>query len=372
MAAIDILRDIFAKRKRPDESISRQDQGGIPASAPTPEPVQTLGGTEEVPLMATRPRVVPDSPIVEATPPEPVYPYTGPRTADDDAMRMTQSPMAVKPGQATAPDYSDPRQRAKYIEDKDYSRIVDPETGKVHIGKDRDKKWSLGDKIGSFLLGMFDGTGAIPAAMDRNYMEKRQDKRDLAEAYGSIQRQQAVEKGDLANQQQAAQNEYLAVRPQIEQQKVENQLENINVRKAYYDGLLADKAKGRELSERQIQDLDEYRKELIRQGDERSINEARRIEETIRNNKTNNSLRERQVVTQEARARIAAQKAATGGPARQTAGRTPKTMDPRRFEKHWKPFAEALDAKFNNGEIDETQYNNMVRLMIAKIEAESR
>lgn len=281
MAAIDILRDIFAKRKRPDESISRQDQGGIPASAPTPEPVQTLGGTEEVPLMATRPRVVPDSPIVET----PVDPYTGPRTADDDAMRMTQSPMAVKPGQVTAPDYSDPRQRAKYIEDKDYSRIVDPETGKVHVGKDRDKKWSLGDKIGSFLLGMFDGTGAIPAAMDRNYMEKRQDKRDLAEAYGSIQRQQAVEKGDLANQQQAAQNEYLAMRPQIEGAKVDvaQQRVDVAVKKAEIDA--------------------EYKKELIALGKEKADNykalrereldlrsrgldiEADKVAETIRNNK---------------------------------------------------------------------------------------
>jgi hypothetical protein len=220
MAAIDILKQILAKR-RPAESVQAEQIPLGTTVQPQQEQTVTLGGDQPINApspMATRPRVVPEKPVADVVPAASIQ---------GDDIRMADSLMATKPGVMATPeqpalDLSNPRQRARYIENKDYSIQKDPDGNIIHRGADRDKKWSLGDKVGSFIMGMFDGTGGVNAAMDRNYMEKRQDKRDLGEAYGSINRQQAVEKGDAEAEQRRLNNEWMAVRPDLEQQKIDN------------------------------------------------------------------------------------------------------------------------------------------------------
>lgn len=223
MAAIDILRDILAKRKKPVQA-EPSTLGTQADISPRQPEVVTLGGTEDVSPMASRPRIVPDAPVRDYV----VNPSAQPGYSDDDR-RMMQDLLASKPADAqsaAAVDYSDPRQRIKAIESKDYSIAKDPNTGEViHRGKDRDKEWSLGDKVLSGLIAMTRGEGFVTGATDRNYREKLSDKQELSGLYGSVQRQQKMEQADLANQQQAAQNEYLAVRPELEQQKIENAAE---------------------------------------------------------------------------------------------------------------------------------------------------
>jgi hypothetical protein len=79
------------------------------------------------------------------------------------------------------------------IHSKDYSIKKDDQGNVIHRGKDRDKKWSLGDKILSGVMGMFNGDGLIPAATDRNYMERRADKRELGQLIPQVKQQQQAE-----------------------------------------------------------------------------------------------------------------------------------------------------------------------------------
>lgn len=377
MAAIDILKQILAKRKRPDETVSRQEQvagGAFPGGVPQqPDQTMTLGGTESVPIgspMAARPRIVPGQPAMEVAPPDA-------RPVMNDDARMADSLMATRPGmtaQQPSIDYSDPRQRAKAIENKDYSIIKDAEGNVTHRGVDRDKKWSLGEKIGSAIMGMFDGTGAVNAAMDRNYMEKRQDKRDLADAYGSIQRQQAVEKGYLANQQQALNNEWMAVRPEIEQQKVEiaGQKATDTAEAKRRDFELKERTQGWKETDRvEYYRLEREKLEALKENRADQYELAvRRQTEIERNNKVNNDLRGRQVAVSEGRAQIAARKVSEGGTSR-TGKAKVTAIDPKKVQ-GWFDFAKQLDDKFNNGEIDKTQYDNMVVLMEHRMAQESR
>lgn len=368
MSAIDILKRLMAMRPAgktvegdfgqitPD---GRQLPGVMSAAPntaehlPSQQPVQQPAGMDPSGMppdtLSVRPRVVPGQPVQEANP-------------------VT---MGVKPYSETGDttDYSDPRQRINYIENKDYSIIKDPETGKViHRGKDRDKKWSLGEKIGAALLGAFNGTGAVPAAMDRNYFEKLQDRRDLNEAYGSVQRQQKMRQGDLQNEEQQLQNQYLAVKPTMEQQKIDNTADakrrEIELKTRTQKFKEGDRLEYYRLEREKLQALQENRTDLYELA-------VRRQAEIERNNKTNNDLRERQVTTQEKRAALAVQNAGSSGVGQGGRSGATKVLDPKKME-NWFKFAQGLDDKFNNGEIDENRYNNMIKLMEAKIAQESQ
>lgn len=373
MAAIDILKQILAKRRPAGQVQAEQIPLGTTVQ-PQQEQTVTLGGDRPVNApspMATRPRVVPEKPVVEAEPAN-----AAPIQGDD--IRMADSLMATKPGMMATPeqpalDLSDPRQRARYIENKDYSIQKDPDGNIIHRGADRDKKWSLGEKVGSFIMGMFDGTGGVNAAMDRNYMEKRQDKRDLGEAYGSISRQQGVEKADAEAEQRRLNNEWMAVRPEIEQQKVEIAGQKVTdaAELKRRDLELKERTQGWKESDRvEYYRLEREKQEALKQN-RADLHElaVRRQTEIERNNKVNNDLRGRQVATQEQRANVAVQKAASGTSG--ASGKLKKVMDPRSAEK-WSTFANELDGKFNRGEIDENRYNTLIKLMEARIASETR
>lgn len=351
MSAVDILRQLLGQRTG-----KTNPKGAMPEIPPQ---TRTLGGTEPVPLdstgspMATRPRVVPNA--TGNVPVDPVQAY--PAQGFDGAFptpQPTTSPMAVDPL----------RQRMEVINNKDYSRTVNPQTGEVTIGKDRDRKWSLGEKIGSFFQGMFNGDGAITAAMDRNYQEKLADKRELGQIMPAIQRQQAVQRGDLANQEQTLQNDYLAVKPELEQQKIDNTVESkqrdydLKVRTQNWKE--ADKVEYYRLEREKLEAQKENRADLYDLA-------VRRQQEIERNNKVNNDLRERQVKVQESRAQQAATKArqSSGG----TAGkpRAGRLTDAQIFK-----IASGIDSDFNSGKIDEATYNARINLMLEGINGRTR
>lgn len=333
-------------------------------------------------IFAQRPRVVPDQPVNADVPRPPM-----PRELDNGGAFDVGVPYADVLAQApqapqTPPNLNDPRQRAKYLESKQYNpgeyrkrdgsitnNPNDPDVVETvrEPGKDRDKKWSLGEKIGSFFLGMFDGTGAIPAAMDRNYLERRQDRRELADTYGTIQRQQAVEKGDLANQEQVLQNDYLAMRPQIEQQKVDVAADRVGVAARRAD--IAERTQGwKEEDRKKYWEWEEIKLKAKQESDARTFALAERKQAKMEeDNKIKNDLAARRVAVQERKAGLAVENAksrsTTGG------GKKGQPPDPRRLS-GWMDYANKLDDKFNNGEIDKETYDRMVQMMSDRMKYE--
>lgn len=160
-----------------------------------------IADTTPRPMEPVRPRVVPDAPVTEDL---------GYSDSNADAMRP---PTNVQRTQA----------EIDRIQGKDYSIVKDPDTGAVtHRGADRDKKWSLGEKIGSFLMGMFNGDGAVNAAMDRNYLERKQDQRDLGYLMPRLKQQQQAEDFERDQQYKQSQIDYNIIRPQLEQQRIDD------------------------------------------------------------------------------------------------------------------------------------------------------
>lgn len=77
-------------------------------------------------------------------------------------------------------------------------------------GKDRDKKWSLGEKVLGALVGWARGgiAGGIQGATDRNFMEKLGDENELARVLPRIAAEQQIE-------QKHAQSEATRARPEM-------------------------------------------------------------------------------------------------------------------------------------------------------------
>lgn len=93
------------------------------------------------------------------------------------------------------------------IQNKDYSKAKYDESGNIikPAGADRDKKWSLAEKLGGIFSGILEGVGsgrgllggaakAIEYGTDRNFMEKRDDLKNLRKLGGEYQTVAADEK----------------------------------------------------------------------------------------------------------------------------------------------------------------------------------
>ena len=155
--------------------------------------------------------------------PRPLLPEIEARPQRDMLMDYEQAsgvPFAPVPPQRTP--VQDTQAEIDRIQTKDYSIQKDERGNVIHRGKDRDKKWSLGDKILSALTGMFNGDGLIPAATDRNYMERQQDKQELGYLRPRLAQQQQAEDFGRDQEYKQAQLDYAKVRPQLEQQKIES------------------------------------------------------------------------------------------------------------------------------------------------------
>jgi hypothetical protein len=172
-------------------------------------------------------RVIPDREEYKSgiVPPQQPVAMDEPRTEPHTVSPM----MAVSDevGNYTAPPPSRGTQgRINEIIGKDYSIEKDDQGNITHRGKDRDKKWSIGDKILSGLSGMFNGDGLIPAATDRNYMEKQADKREMSRLVPQVQQQRQAEGFETDQKYKQTQIDLAPVKVEQNQQKIDNTAED--------------------------------------------------------------------------------------------------------------------------------------------------
>jgi hypothetical protein len=167
------------------------------------------------PLFNKKRRLVPDREEYKSgiVPPQRPVAMDGPRTEPHTISPM----MAVSDevGNYTAPPPSRGTQGR-----------IDEIIGKDYRGKDRDKKWSIGDKILSGLSGMFNGDGLIPAATDRNYMEKQADKREMSRLVPQVQQQRQAEGFETDQKYKQTQIDLAPVKVEQNQQKIDNTAED--------------------------------------------------------------------------------------------------------------------------------------------------
>jgi hypothetical protein len=146
--------------------------------------------------------------------------------------------------------------RIDSIINKDYSIEKDDQGNVIHRGKDRDKEWSIKDKIGSFFMGMFDGTGAIPAATDRNYMEKREDRMELGRLVPQAKQQQDAEDFQRDQEYKQTQIELAPVKVDQVQQRIDVQKMRAEADAEYKEAVVA-------LGQQKADELAGYRSRII-------------------------------------------------------------------------------------------------------------
>lgn len=146
---------------------------------PVPEPVNA--GTGRVMPVIEPP--VPDAQAVLA--PQSLPQITPP--AQTNPIVVAPAPPIIEA--APRPQSAVLGDRIAAVNDKDYSIQKDEFGNITHRGKDRDKKWSTMDKIGSAIIGWAQGgiPGAISAATDRNFMEKMGDDRQRSRIMPQIE-----------------------------------------------------------------------------------------------------------------------------------------------------------------------------------------
>jgi hypothetical protein len=178
-----------------------------------------------------------------------------------------------------------------------YTEILRPR------GKDRDAQWSVKDKAGSASLGALEGLarggplgallGGLGAGMDRNYMEKRADRDQMSMLRPRLAQQQQSQ--DFENDQayKTAQTDYQTVRPLLEQQKVDIAADKEKRQTNYYEKILEDKKRGRDLQAVQIDDLKRYRDWLISNGDKNTEAKVKQIDERLRDYDLDRASREK-------------------------------------------------------------------------------
>lgn len=288
---------------------------------------------------------------------------------------LTQRGMSPMPSQATEPafdsgryatyrkpvpedltQYEQPMEAMSGLENAkfDYETALKSKPGKEKWWKDALVKTA------QVVSNMFNPQNQVKV---QGYGAMKRDKM-IQDAYGRYKPLQDAEDKRIADVYKRKQIENVDVDNQRQQMEVERKAKADAARNKYYEGLLEDKAKGRELQETQVEDLKRYRDWLIQSGDEKNIQTARRIDETIRNNKVNNGLRERQVSAMETRAKLAADKAKSSAPQGKRSG---KLTDAQIIK-----IASGIDDDFNNGRIDEATYNARINLMLEGINGRNR
>lgn len=288
---------------------------------------------------------------------------------------LTQRGMSPMPSQATEPafepggyatyrkpvpedltQYEQPMEAMSGLENAkfDYETALKSKPGKEKWWKDALVKTA------QVVSNMFNPQNQVKV---QGYGAMKRDKM-IQDAYGRYKPLQDAEDKRIADVYKRKQIENVDVDNQRQQMEVERKAKADAARNKYYEGLLEDKAKGRELQETQVEDLKRYRDWLIQSGDEKNIQTARRIDETIRNNKVNNGLRERQVSAMETRAKLAADKAKSSAPQGKRSG---KLTDAQIIK-----IATGIDDDFNNGRIDEATYNARINLMLEGINGRNK
>ncbi len=205
--------------------------------------IETLGGTT-----AERPDL-PQIPLNTDPPDTPEY------QAWQADQERNQAPQQTLP--AIEPPTT-PEQELADVNNKRYNKGVwrNPETGETTSkpnkpgftevvtapGKDRDKRWSTWDKIGSALVGWATGglAGGIKAATDRNYFEKMGDQFQRERLLPQIAAKQQIGKyeadqeyGRVRNENIRADNDRL-----LEDQKIRRELGTQRIRSTALNRIL--------------------------------------------------------------------------------------------------------------------------------------
>jgi hypothetical protein len=199
--------------------------------------------------------------------------------------------------------------RIDEIYGKDYSIKKDDEGNVIHRGKDRDKKWSLGDKILSGFMGAFNGDGIIPAATDRNYMERQADKRELGQLVPQVKQQQQAEDFGRDQKYKQTQIEINQIKPEVMLKDAETKAERVRVT-AKYNDLRAKLGQQKADDWKWAQEaLIEHRKGTLVLRQEQVDLLERRIQEIERHNKVTE---EDTDLNRESREKVAANRDAAG------------------------------------------------------------
>lgn len=206
---VDFINDLLLKKTQ-----QAQQQPVVPAISPTP----TFAGQGPALPAIAPPTEIPPPVEVDGTGSMPVIEPTRERVV------AQPPPITPGPAQPALPVIAPGREMERELADldaKDYSIKKDEAGNITHRGKDRDKKWSIWDKIGSALVGWAQGglAGGIKAGTDRNYFEKMGDSFQRDRLLPKIAAQQQIE-GNQVN----TENKRLA--PIIERQKIERQAQN--------------------------------------------------------------------------------------------------------------------------------------------------
>lgn len=204
---------------------------GLPPIAPTPTPYNP---TEAVPLppiaqQAAMPPT-PNYPIIPATLPAGQEMFDLPNGAENLPAITAGEQAAPAPLPAIGSTSTPLEQRLTKLDNKDYSIEKDAEGNITHRGKDRDKKWSIWDKIGSALAGWATGglVGGVRGATDRNFFEKMGDENQRERLLPQIGAEQQIRK---FNNEQAI----TAIRPEIMQREADRKAFDSTQKAKYND-----------------------------------------------------------------------------------------------------------------------------------------
>lgn len=281
--------------------------------------IQTLGGVERMPLEIARQLEPSGVAYGDITPQTPLMPeqregfrlntdMSGannlpPTSPQPLAPMPTDVSQIERPHIANAPiteNVSDPvptvrqnlQSRMDVLNNKDYGIEKDDEGNVTRRGKDRDKEWSLGEKIGGTLLGFARGIaqggllggviGGVEGATDRNTFEKYHDMRERQRLAPRLQQAQEAEGFDMSQKQKQASVENIAADNQRQQDDLNRKIAKDANMNAYYQGLLNDKEQGRRLQEMSIEDLKAFRQWQMENGKSRTQLERDRLNESIR------------------------------------------------------------------------------------------
>lgn len=222
----------------------------IPGDQPYPAPTIPINNVQ----LQTEANM--NFPASMALPPAPMIPDTSVRPRIVQGEALPPAPIARSQELQT---------EINQIDKKDYSIKKDEAGSVIHRGADRDKKWSIGDKIASGLLGALTGfatggiggavAGGVSAGTNRNFMEQRGDalnRRQLSGQYG-----QAVE--------------------------AENNLINQNYKRATTENIYADNQFNREKAAQTAEEFQE-RMKYNRSEQERKVDDRTGRERTSRMN----------------------------------------------------------------------------------------
>lgn len=158
-----------------------------------------------------------------------------------------------------------------------------------------DPRQSLGAMLGSGLGGGI--AGGVAGAFDRNTDEKMGNEISLAREYDKYKRQfereQSAIDADQKNRKAEADIANVEAMPGLRQAEIDRKTKADEARAENAKAILADKARGRELTARQIDDLAKYRDYLITNGTRMTDARIKQIDERLKDYDLDRQSRER-------------------------------------------------------------------------------